>query len=408
MKRIKSLFILLGLSISLSVYAEPIIVKIGSAAPKTGGIAHLGIDNENGVRLAIEDINAKGDLVISGQKVVLQLVGEDDQGEPKMGPVVAQKLVDEGVVAVVGHLNSGVSIPANEVYAHAGMIQISPSSTNPVYTTENNLTPKGHISGYRLVAHDGLNSQALANFILKNTKIRNIILLGDSTGYGKKGVDELKRYFEGTRVNVLAHQSETDKVNDFVSILQNTPYWQADAVFWGGMADDVVNLAEAMKRLGMSVPIVGLDAIYTDFYSIEDKKLLNGAYAVYSGFGFGALSESGMGLKDLPRGQWFIQHYEHFFNGLKVQIYSPYAYDAIYAIVEAMKIANSVDREAIAASMSKVDFQGVTGRVRFDIRGDIVSGLMSVVQLRNGQWVTVDTQRLDSDPNRAYSWGNLE
>ena len=126
MKRIKSLFILLGLSISLSVYAEPIIVKIGSAAPKTGGIAHLGIDNENGVRLAIEDINAKGDLVIGGQKVVLQLVGEDDQGEPKMGPVVAQKLVDEGVVAVVGHLNSGVSIPANEVYAHAGMIKIYP------------------------------------------------------------------------------------------------------------------------------------------------------------------------------------------------------------------------------------------------------------------------------------------
>ena len=402
--RLAKIFMALTLGLSLSAWAEPLVVKIGSAAPKTGGIAHLGIDNENGARLAVQDINAKGDLVINGQKVILQLVCEDDQGDPKMGPVVAQKLVDEGVVAVVGHLNSGVSIPANEVYAYAGMIQVSPSSSNPVYTTKNNLTPKGHVSGYRLVAHDGLNSQALANFILKNKKIRNIILLHDATPYGKTGAKDLNHYFEGTRVKVLAHQSATDKVNDFVSILRKTPYRQADAIFWGGMDDKVVGLAKSMNALGVNVPILGLDAIYKDFYSIEDKKLLNGAYAAYSGFGLGALSESALGLKDLPRGQWFIQHYERFFNGLKVQIYSPYAYDAVYAIVEAMKIANSVDREAIAASMSKVDFQGVTGRVRFDIRGDVVSGLLSVVQLRNEQWVTVDTQRLNSDPNRAYSW----
>ena len=168
--RLAKIFMALTLGLSLSAWAEPLVVKIGSAAPKTGGIAHLGIYNENGARLAVQDINAKGDLVINGQKVILQLVCEDDQGDPKMGPVVAQKLVDEGVVAVVGHLNSGVSIPANEVYAYAGMIQVSPSSSNPVYTTKNNLTPKGHVSGYRLVAHDGLNSQALANFILKNKK----------------------------------------------------------------------------------------------------------------------------------------------------------------------------------------------------------------------------------------------
>ena len=125
--------------------ADEVCVKIGSGAPKTGGIAHLGKDNENGVQLAVNEINAKGGLVIGGKKVKLAMVGEDDAGDPKQGPVVAQKLVDAKVVGVVGHLNSGVSIPANSVYAAAGLVQVSPSSTNPDYTLKGNKTPKGSV-----------------------------------------------------------------------------------------------------------------------------------------------------------------------------------------------------------------------------------------------------------------------
>jgi len=106
------------------------VIKIGHAAPLTGGIAHLGKDNENGARLAVEDVNKEG-LTIDGKKIKLELVGEDDAADPKTGTAVAQKLVDEKVVAVVGHLNSGVSIPASKIYSDAGITQISPSSTNP-------------------------------------------------------------------------------------------------------------------------------------------------------------------------------------------------------------------------------------------------------------------------------------
>jgi branched-chain amino acid transport system substrate-binding protein len=111
------------------------IVKIGHVAPLTGGIAHLGKDNENGARLAIEEVNKAG-LVIDGKKVTLELVPEDDAADPKTGTAVAQKLVDAKVVAVVGHLNSGTTIPASKIYSDAGIPQISPSATNPEYTKQ--------------------------------------------------------------------------------------------------------------------------------------------------------------------------------------------------------------------------------------------------------------------------------
>ena len=143
-----------------SALAQGAPVKIGHVGPLTGAIAHLGKDNENGARLAIEEINKAG-LTINGKKVVLELVAEDDAGDPKTGTAVAQKLVDAKVVAVVGHLNSGVSIPASKIYSDAGIVQISPSSTNPAYTQQ------GFKTTYRVVATDAQQGPALANYAAK-------------------------------------------------------------------------------------------------------------------------------------------------------------------------------------------------------------------------------------------------
>ncbi|MBS1216503.1 MAG: Extracellular ligand-binding receptor, partial [Proteobacteria bacterium] len=112
-----------------------IVIKIGHVAPLTGNIAHLGKDNENGARLAVDDVNAMG-MMVDGKKAVFELVGEDDQADPKTGTVVAQKLVDAKVNAVVGHLNSGTTIPASKIYTDAGIAQISPSATNPTATQQ--------------------------------------------------------------------------------------------------------------------------------------------------------------------------------------------------------------------------------------------------------------------------------
>ncbi|WP_244145895.1 branched-chain amino acid ABC transporter substrate-binding protein, partial [Paraburkholderia tropica] len=149
------------------------VVKIGHVAPLTGGIAHLGKDNENGARLAIEEINAKG-LTIGGQKITLQLDAQDDAADPRTDTQVAQKLVDDKVVAVVGHLNSGTTIPASKIYSDAGIVQISPSATNPAYTQQ------GFKTAYRVVATDAQQGPALANYA-QSKGFKSVAVVDDST-----------------------------------------------------------------------------------------------------------------------------------------------------------------------------------------------------------------------------------
>src|SRR5579859_8011134 len=146
------------------------VVKIGHVAPLTGGIAHLGKDNENGARLAVEEINAKG-LTVGGQKITLQLDAQDDAADPRTATQVAQKLVDDKVVAVVGHLNSGTSIPASKIYSDAGIVQISPSATNPQYTLQ------GFKTTYRVVATDAQQGPALANYAAKGLKVKSVAIV---------------------------------------------------------------------------------------------------------------------------------------------------------------------------------------------------------------------------------------
>lgn len=383
---------LLGMGLSVSVWAEPLIVKIGSAAPKTGGIAHLGIDNENGAQLAINEINAKGDLTIGGQKVILQLVGEDDEGDPRKAGSVALKLYNEGVVAVVGHLNSGVSIPANSIYAAANMVQVSPSSTNPVYTMWSIKTINGNVSAYRVVAHDGTQNAALAQYVTKNTKIRRIAIFDDSTQYGVEGGREFAFNLENSKVKIVEHISVTDKTTDFYTDLVDLQGKQIDAIYWGGMDDVAAALVKQMRELDIRAQLITVDGACTDKF-IELAGIA----------GEGTLcSQSGLPLSKMAQAKNFNKNYEKTFVGQKVQIYAPFAYDAVYAIVEAMKIANSAMREAIVAAMPKVDFDGVTGRIRFDIRGDIIDGPITIYKVSKQKFVPEATIRVVSDLSKYY------
>ena len=369
---------LIGMGLSVSVWAEPLIVKIGSAAPKTGAIAHLGNDNENGALLAIHEINAKGNLTIAGQKVVLQLVGEDDGGDPKMGAVVAQKLVDAGVVAVVGHLNSGVSIPANTVYSTNGMVQISPSSTNPYYTFKSNRTPKEYVSSYRVLAHDGLQGIALAHYVVKRGQ-EGVVVMDDSTSYGHMLADGFEQTLRQKKVTIVAREKATDKTTDFRAVLTKLKAKGVRVIFWGGMDDTAAALAKQMRDLGIKATLISGDGACT-YRFIE----LAGSAASSL-----RCSVAGVPLNKMPRGAQFSADYETSFEQ-PVQIYAPFAYDAVYAIIEAMKIANSTQREAIAEAMPKVDFEGVTGRIHFDKRGDIVNGPMTIFKVKN-QRLEVET-----------------
>lgn len=155
------------------------VIKIGHVAPLTGGIAHLGKDNENGARLAVDEINAAGGLDVGGKKYKLELLAEDDKADPKEGTLAAQKLVDAGVVAVVGHLNSGTSIPASKIYADANVVQVSPSATNP------KLTEQGFKTTFRVVANDNQQGSVLANYAATEMKAKTIAIVDDRTAYGQ-------------------------------------------------------------------------------------------------------------------------------------------------------------------------------------------------------------------------------
>src|SRR3984885_9031304 len=162
------------------------VVKIGHVAPLTGGIAHLGKDNENGARLAVEEINAKG-LTIGGQKITLQLDPQDDAGDPRTATQVAQKLVDDKVVGVVGHLNSGTSIPASRIYKDAGIVEISQAATNPAYTQQ------GFKTTYRVVATDAQQGPALAQYSASTLHAKTVAVVDDSTAYGHGLADEFEK-----------------------------------------------------------------------------------------------------------------------------------------------------------------------------------------------------------------------
>ncbi|TDR31055.1 branched-chain amino acid ABC transporter substrate-binding protein [Hydromonas duriensis] len=366
---------------------KSVIVKIGSAAPKSGEISHLGIDNENGVRLAIDEINARGDLKIGGNRIHLVMVGKDDAADPEHAVLIAQKLVDSGVVGVVGHLNSGVSIPANSVYAEAGIVQVSPSSTNPDYTLKSKKTVDGNVSAYRVVANDAQQAPALAKY-LKSIGGKSVVILGDGTQYGEGFANGFEESAQQQGMNVIAQESVTDKTEDFRGLLTKIKAMNPDYIVWGGMDNQAALLAKQMKQLGMTTSLASGDGACTEKFIELAGKSSEGMICTYAGEPLMAFNE---------RGLRFIQKYEKRFSGLRVQIYAPYAYDATYAIVQAMQLADSIDKKAILEAMPRVDFEGVTGRIRFDANGDTKNGGITINQVRNKKLDYVKSVYLNDD-----------
>ena len=359
--------------------ANEVCVKIGHAGPRTGGIAHLGKDNENGAQLAVNEINAKGGIKIGDKVAKLSLVAEDDAADPKQGPVVAQKLIDAGVVGVVGHLTSGVTIPANSVYAKAGVVEISPSSTNPDFTLKGEKTPKGSVSTYRMVATDSMQGPAMAQFMVKKGA-KTVAIVDDSTQYGKGLADQVEKTLTDAGVQIVMREASTAATADFKAVLTKIKGLNPDYLFWGGMDDTAASLVKQMKELGMTTKLASADGPCT-------QKFIDLAGEAGEGV---VCSQAGMPLAKMAKGAEYNTNYEKTFVGQKVQIYSPFAYDAVYALADAIKIAGSADREAIAAAMPKVQFDGLTGAVAFDSNGDIKGGAISIFQVTSKKLEVID------------------
>ena len=345
--------------------SEVTVVKIGHAAPLTGGIAHLGKDNENGARLAIEEINAQG-LTIDGRKIQLQLDAQDDAGDPKTGTQVAQKLVDDRVVAVVGHLNSGVSIPASKIYSDAGIVQISPSSTNPAYTQQ------GFKTTYRVVATDAQQGPALANYATKALGAKRIAVVDDATAYGKGLADEFAKTAEAGGAKIVAREATNDRATDFRAILTKIKSTQPDAIMFGGMDATGGPFTKQAAALGIRAKILGGDGVCTD----KVGELAGSAVQNL------VCSEAGLALSKMERGAEFEKKYDARFH-TPVQIYAPFTYDAMYVIVDAMKRANSIEAPKVLAAIATTDFNGLTGHIAFDDKGDLKAGTITLFDFKD-------------------------
>ena len=352
------------------------VVKIGHVAPLTGEIAHLGKDNENGARLAIEEINKKG-LTIGGQKITLELDAQDDAADPRQATQVAQKLVDDHVVAVVGHLNSGTSIPASKIYSDAGIVQISPSATNPTYTLQ------GFKTTYRVVATDAQQGPALANYASKGLKAKSVAIVDDATAYGQGLANEFEKQAKANGVTVLSHDATNDKAVDFRAILTKIKGEHPDVIMYGGMDATGGPFAKQAKQLAITSKVLAGDGVCTDKLSDLAGDATDNIIC----------SIAGMPLEKMAGGAAFQKRYVARFNQ-PIQIYAPFTYDAVYIIVDAMKRANSTDPAKILAEMPSTDYHGVLGETQFDSKGDLKQGVISLYNYVGGKQKLLDIVKM--------------
>jgi branched-chain amino acid transport system substrate-binding protein len=356
--------------------SEATIVKIGHAAPLTGPIAHLGKDNENGARLAVDEINTQG-LTIDGHKIQLELDAQDDAADPKTGTAVAEKFVDDHVVAVVGHLNSGVSIPASKIYSDAGIVQISPSSTNPGYTQQ------GFKTTYRVVATDAQQGPALANYATKVLNAKRIAIVDDSSVYGNGLADEFAKAAQASGAKIVSRESTNDRATEFQAVLKKIKRVQPDVIMFGGMDATGGPFTKQAAALGIRAKILGGDGVCTD----KVGELAGTAVQNL------VCSEAGLALSKMDKGADFEKKYVDRFH-TPVQIYAPFTYDAVYVIVDAMKRANSIEAPKVLAAMPSTDYNGVIGHIAFDDKGDLKEGAITLYDFKDGKKAVLDVVKM--------------
>jgi len=350
--------------------AAPSVIKIGHVGPTSGGIAHLGRDNENGARMAIEELNTRG-LTIGGTKVTFELLAEDDAADPKQGTAAAQKLVDSKVNGVIGHLNSGTTIPASKIYNDAGIVQISPSATNPKYTRQ------GFQTAFRMVADDVHLGGTLGRYAVTEVKGKSIAVIDDRTAYGQGVADEFEKGVIAAGGTIVGREFTTDKSTDFTGILTGLKAKKPDVVFFGGMDAVAGPMLRQMKQLGIQAKFMGGDGIC----STALPELAAGAM----GDGQVVCAEAG-GVEGEAKAdlETFKNNFKTKFNA-DVQIYAPYVYDAVMVMAEAMVKADSADPTKYLPVLKAIEYKGVTGNIAFDERGDIKNGALTLYTFQGGK-----------------------
>ena len=357
------------------VMAQEQIIKIGHIGPTSGPQAHFGKDDENGVRMAIEDLNAKG-MEIGGKKVKFVLVAEDDVADPKQGTAASQKLCDDKVAGAVAFVNSGVAIPSSKVFQDCGIPMITGAATNP------DLTKPGWNTTYRVIANDNALGAALATYAAKNLKLKNVAVIDDRTAYGQGLANVFKKDAEKQGIKIVANEFTNDKATDFMAILTSIKAKKPDAIFYGGMYGQAGPMLRQMAQLGMNdVKMFGGDGICVT----ELAKVAAGAKPLENV----VCADGGASIAKMPGGTEWKKRYDAKYPG-QFQVYSPYFYDGTMLLADAMKRANSWDPKVYIPFLQKSDYSGVTSKIQFEKNGEMKNPSYTLSRYVNGNKTPID------------------
>ena len=358
-----------------AVMAQEQIIKIGHIGPVSGPQAHFGKDDENGVRMAIEDLNAKG-MEIAGKKVKFQIVAEDDAADPKQGTAAAQKLCDDKVAGAVTFVNSGVAIPASKVFHDCGIPMVTGAATNP------DLTKPGWNTTYRVIANDNALGAALASYAAKNLKLKNVAVIDDRTAYGQGLANVFKKDAAKHGIKIVANEFTNDKATDFMAILTSIKAKKPDAIFYGGMYGQAGPMLRQMAQLGMNdVKMFGGDGICVT----ELAKVAAGAKPLENV----VCADGGASIAKMPGGTEWKKRYDAKYPG-QFQVYSPYFYDGTMLLADAMKRANSWDPKVYIPFLQKSDYSGVTSKIQFEKNGEMKNPSYTLSRYVNGNKTPID------------------
>ncbi len=353
-------------------------VRIGHVAPTSGPIGHLGQDNEYGARMAIEELNLSG-LKIGSRSVKFELFTEDDAANPAQGVAVAQKLVNARVNGVIGHLNSGTTIPASQIYNSAGIPQISPSATNPKYTRQ------GYSGAFRLVADDAQLGATLGRIAVQNLDGKSIAVIDDRTAYGAGIAEAFKNGVTSAGGTIVAHEFTSDRATDFLGLLNSLKAKEPDIVFFGGMDDVAASILRQMKRLGIQANFIGGDGICTSQLAVlAGSAMIDDSVLCAEAGGVEGSRKAAMDK--------FRRDFKAKYNA-DVQVYAPYVYDAVKVMASAMVSAGSADPSIYLPALKAINHKGVTGDISFDNKGDVKNAALTIYTYRRGERIQLDVIR---------------
>lgn len=343
-------------------------ILIGLAGPLTGPSARIGKDLENGAQLAIADANAQKPM-LNGKPVTFKLLSEDDQSDPRTAVAVAQRLVDEGVAGVVGHWNTGTSIPAARIYHDAGIAQVAPVATGHAYTQQ------GFDTSFRVMGHDDDGGNYAGEYAVKVLKAKRIAVIDDRTAFGQGLADEFIKSLAAQGIQPVAREYVDDKTVDFSAVLTTVRSKNADLIFFGGVDSQAAPLARRIKQLGMNTQLMGAGGFVSQTFLTLAQKEGEGVVAL----------EPGLPLEQMPGGKAFEQAYRDRYK-THIELHAPFAYDATRVLIAAIEQAGSANPADYLPKLRAIHYQGVTGSIAFDPQGNLQQPSFTLYKVVDGKW----------------------